>query len=182
MPTETLATFQTNQNNQFYNLYVVQQASPANSGEAPSCYSAARSLHQAGSTTVDVEATVRASVGQSSLRAHIPELLRFVKAQAPKFSWAEPGSSASISGGEFSSRIDTAYEALLSWRRNLFQLPSGKAGKSFVAEQARLFEAFAAGSVLESVALKAALVMPALLLQKPSSTSKAKDHTAALAC
>ena len=50
-----------------------------------------------------------------------------------------------------------------------------------MAEQARLFEAFAAGTVLESVALKAVLVMSALLFQKPSATSKAKDHTAALA-
>lgn len=72
---------------------------------------------------MDNEATVRASVGQSSLQAPVAELPGFAKAQALKFSWGEPGSSASISGGEFSFRIDTAYEALLSWRRNLFQLP-----------------------------------------------------------
>ena len=76
--------------------------------------------------------------------------------------------------------IDQAYLAMLSWRRNIFLLPSSKSGKEFVAEQARLFTAFGSGTTLECVALKAALVMPALLLQKPSATSKAKDHNSCL--
>ena len=41
-------------------------------------------------------------------------------------------------------------------------------------------KAFASGSALESIALKAATV-PILLLQKPSRKSKAKDHTSCLA-
>ena len=40
-----------------------------------------------------------------------------------------------------------------------------------------MFRAYADGSALESVAMKAAMVMPALLLQKPHPRSKAKDHT-----
>ena len=65
----------------------------------------------------------------------------------------------------------------MHWRRNLFKVPSGKAGKAFVRELTRLFQAYADGSSLESVALKAAMVMPALLLQKPHPRSKAKEHT-----
>ena len=55
-------------------------------------------------------------------------------------------------------------------------IPTGNAGKSFVSELANLFQAFADGSSLEQIALKAAMVMQVLLLQKPSKTSKAKDH------
>lgn len=60
---------------------------------------------------------------------------------------------------------------------NLFMVPYGKAVKSFVSELARLFKAFATASALESIALKAATLMPILLLQKPVSKSKAKDIT-----
>ena len=38
-----------------------------------------------------------------------------------------------------------------------------------------MFIAYAGRSALESVAMKAAMVMPALLLQKPHPRSKAKD-------
>ena len=40
-----------------------------------------------------------------------------------------------------------------------------------------MFNAYAEGSALECVAMKAAMTMPTLLLQKPSSKSKAKEHT-----
>ena len=59
---------------------------------------------------------------------------------------------------------------------NHLKLPSGKAGKSVVAELARLYSAYASSSALESVALKATVVLPHLLLQKPSRASKSQDH------
>ena len=40
-----------------------------------------------------------------------------------------------------------------------------------------MFQAYADASALESVALYAAMVMPALLLQNPHSKLKAKEHT-----
>ena len=43
-----------------------------------------------------------------------------------------------------------------------------------------MFQAYADGSSLESMALQAAMVMPALLLQKPHFKSKAADHNAHL--
>ena len=48
----------------------------------------------------------------------------------------------------------------------MFSVPSGNAGNAFVSELARLFQAYAEGSALESIALKAVTVMSALLLQK----------------
>ncbi len=57
---------------------------------------------------------------------------------------------------------------------------SGKAGKDYVKEQARLLKAYSDETPLEQVALKAAMVMPLLLLQKPHPTSKTKEHVCCL--
>ena len=47
-------------------------------------------------------------------------------------------------------------------------------------ELSRLFLAFASASSMESIALRAAIVLPILLLQKPHCKSKAKEHTTCL--
>ena len=59
-------------------------------------------------------------------------------------------------------------------------VPLGSVGKSFVAELARLYDAFASGSALESVALRAAIVLPILVLKIPHSRSKVKEPVACL--
>ena len=78
--------------------------------------------------------------------------------------------------GRTSQAITAAYTEVVHWNRNLFLVPSGNAGKDFVTELARLFRSYAEASALESVALKAAMVMPHLLLQKPFISTKAKYH------
>ena len=88
----------------------------------------------------------------------------------PRFTWGD------LRGEDFTQVIEAAYAETVTWRRNLFNIPSGKNGKAFVSELARLFRSFAEATALELVALKAAMVMPHLLLQKPSQKSKAKDH------
>ena len=92
----------------------------------------------------------------------------------PRFTWGELDSET------FTQRLSHAYSTVVHWRRNIFSIPSGNAGTAFVTELSRLFCAYAVGSALESVALKAAMTMCALLLQKPSRSSKAKDHVACL--
>ena len=62
------------------------------------------------------------------------------------------------------------------WKRNIFRVPQGNIGKQFVDELARLYAAFADGSALESVSLKAIIVIPHLLLQKPHHSSKTKEN------
>ena len=81
-----------------------------------------------------------------------------------------------IQGKEFHVIVNQAYEEVVHWWRNLFQIPSGSAGKAFVTELAHLYQAYADGSSLEGVAMKACMVAPILLLQKSSRTSKSKDH------
>ena len=85
-----------------------------------------------------------------------------------------------MNGEDFIQAVTAAYEEIIHWRRNLFLTPSGKAGKLFVSEMARLFRAYGEGSALESIALKAAMIMPALLLQKPYTSSKAREHATCL--
>ena len=69
-----------------------------------------------------------------------------------------------------------AYSEAVHWKRNIFLVPSGSVGKEFIQEMARIFEAYAEGSQLESFALTAAMTMPLLLLQKPHKESKTSDH------
>ena len=62
----------------------------------------------------------------------------------------------------------------------MFLLPTGKAGKLFFDELTKLFNAWIDDSPLKKKAMKAAMIMPSLLLQKPSKESKSKDHLKAL--
>jgi len=55
-------------------------------------------------------------------------------------------------------------------------LPSGRAGKEFIEETTRLIHEWVNNSPLHEIALKALMVMPSLLLQKPNKKSKAKEH------
>ena len=78
----------------------------------------------------------------------------------PSFLWAK------VHGSEFVSKVNNMYEEVIHWRHNLFSVQVGKAAKQFVQELAQLFQSFANGSALEGTALKAALLMPILLMQK----------------
>ena len=104
----------------------------------------------------------------------LPDLPVFKPHANPEFSWGALDSS------RFSTVLETAYDETVHWRKNCFKIPHGNAGKSFVNELARLFQAFATGSALESVALKAAMTLPPLLLQKPHRNSKTKTLIACL--
>ena len=52
--------------------------------------------------------------------------------------------------------------------------------KQFVKEVARLFNTYAEASPMEGKALKAVMVLPALVLQKPFRESRSKDHSKCL--
>jgi len=59
--------------------------------------------------------------------------------------------------------------------RNIFSVPVGKVGTQFVWELARLFQHFADCSALEGCALKAAMLMPILSLQRTQFKSRSKE-------
>ena len=89
---------------------------------------------------------------------------------APNFIWGD------VPGESFVHSVTCCYDEVVHWRKVLFRNPQAKCGRAFVAEQARLFRAYAVGSALESIALKAAMIMPVLLLQHPYVKSKEKHH------
>ena len=94
--------------------------------------------------------------------------------EVENFFWGEK------KGSDFKLDLNIAYEQIVYWRQNLFLLPTGNVGKRFIREITRLINCWIDDSPLKHVAFKAIMVMPALLLQKPSQSSKAKDHLAAL--
>ena len=120
------------------------------------------------SMTARASATSTSEAAVATERGEMYSLPSFSVAQEPNFMWA------GVDGVSFT--VDSTYTEVTHWRRNVFKVPSGKAGKAFVAEMSRLIRAYAEGSTLETIALKCAMIMPALLLQKPHKTSKAKDH------
>lgn len=82
----------------------------------------------------------------------------------------------SMDGHTFKSKICEAYEEVIHWIPNLFIPPFGASGTKFVQELARMLQAYGDSSSLEGISMKGIAVLQHLLLQKPSKTSKAKDH------
>ena len=104
----------------------------------------------------------------------INELPAYTLSWTTNFIWgAEDGESLAQS-------VNAIYDEVVHWKLNLFKTPSGKAGRLFVQEVTRLFTAYAENSALESVSLKAAMIMPTLLLQKPHQRSKPKEFSSHL--
>ena len=89
-------------------------------------------------------------------------LPNFVHCARPNFQWSERVDAAC-----FIESIKAAYKEMITWRRNIFSVPSGKMGLAFVSEVSRLFKCYAESSALESISLMAVMVLPALVLQKP---------------
>ena len=80
-------------------------------------------------------------------------------------------------GVEIKNALNSAYDEVVTWRKNLFKLPSGKHGKAFIHEITKwVNEYVSSSSGLESVAMTAIMILPPLLLQKPTKRSKTKDH------
>ena len=67
----------------------------------------------------------------------------------------------------FHWKVSTAYDEVVHWQRNLFLVPYGRVGRDFVHELAKLFLSYGKVGPLEVIAIKATMLMCALLLQKP---------------
>ena len=73
--------------------------------------------------------------------------------------------------------IDEFYEKMVFFRKNLFKLPSGKPGIELVGELAFWLRQFNRNGKLNKVAIKSVMILPTLLVQKPSPN---KQHSCAL--
>ena len=65
------------------------------------------------------------------------------------------------------AHMKETYDEVVHWKMNLFLIPFGSVGKSFITELARLYRAVATSSAQQTSALKASTVLTVLALQKP---------------
>ena len=76
--------------------------------------------------------------------------------------------------------VNATYDEIVRWRKNVFMLPSGAAGKAFIRETTRLLNLWTSEALLSGIAWKAIMIMPSLLLQKPKYNSSSKEHSECL--
>ena len=74
------------------------------------------------------------------------------------------------------SLITDAYNEIASWRKNVFLVPYGKVVGDFIDQVTLHINDWNSGSDNQHISLKAAFVLLAVGLQKPSPKSNAKDH------
>ena len=97
--------------------------------------------------------------------------------QSAMFVWC-----SGLTSSEFLARLNTAYSEVVHWKQNLFTIPYCSAGHSVIKDLSSLFRAYCDSTALETVALKAAMVLPPLLLQRPHCRSTNHDHKRCLEC
>ena len=90
------------------------------------------------------------------------------------FVWGQHGDGRAIT--VTLSTIDNAYNEILKCRKNTFLVPYGKVERDFIDKMTEHINDWNNGSKMHPIALKAAIVLLAVGLQKPSQKSKAKDH------
>ena len=105
----------------------------------------------------------------------IPDLVwtlpPFEKTRSPSFTWGNV-----VDGPTFCRKIRAAYDEVTRWRRNVFNVPTGKAGTMFI----HVLCEYGSESPTEKIAISAAMIIPHLLLQKPHAKSKSRDHVSCL--
>ena len=110
----------------------------------------------------------------SSLSVSCPSVINLPSYQpvsTANFAW-----NSDVPARECIDAINYCYEKAVHWIPNLFSLPSGKQGRLFVKELSRLFYLYTESSAMECIALKAAFLLPLLVLQKPHKRSKLREH------
>ena len=81
-----------------------------------------------------------------------------------------------LDGNELVEIINKVYDDVITWRKNLFLVPTGKLGKDFIILMTYWLEQFNNNSDFKCIALKTFMILPSLFIQKPSKNSKVKDH------
>ena len=97
----------------------------------------------------------------------VPNLPNYPESTKPRFS------NHDIPGETFANLINDLYDEIVTWKKNLFKLPTGNAAKAFIKELSLWLERF---NRKKSFALKFYIILPALMLQKPSKASKSQEH------
>jgi hypothetical protein len=104
-------------------------------------------------TTMGLSATMDASIGVESASTNGTSIER------PEFQKDD---------------VEQAYESIVYWRKNLFQLPSGKIGKIVVSEMTRIVNLWNDDTMWSGHAWKMMMILPNLLLQRTTNVKNTK--------
>ena len=77
---------------------------------------------------------------------------------------------------EFCSCVSDIYENVKTWRNNMFEIPAGTQAKKFIGLMNFWLDQFNKETPWQGIALKVFMIIPNLILQKPSKKSKTKQH------
>ena len=72
--------------------------------------------------------------------------------------------------------LKVAHIEIVTWQKNIIDVPRGKIGKDFIAEATRLIQLFNNKTQWEPLAIHFLSIFFPIMLQKPSKNSKNKDH------
>ena len=100
----------------------------------------------------------------------VPNLPSYFESTKPRFSYHD------IPGETFANLINDLCNEIVTWKKNLFKLPTGNAAKAFIKELSLWLERFNRKTEHHSIALKVYIILPVLMLQKPSKTSKSQEY------
>ena len=81
-----------------------------------------------------------------------------------------PTQAYNIPGADLAKSINALYEEIITWRKNLFPIPFGQQGKSHTALLSEWLTLYNNTS-FQGIALKVFMVIPALMMQKPFTTT-----------
>ena len=118
-------------------------------------HQASNEVNQTTSLQRSQDTTQRA---QSTIQPNLPDYEVF-PTEIKNKTWGN------ISHESFCDIINGVYDEIVHFRRNIFNVPSGRAGKAFIEELTFWIKQFNSNSDLNSVALKAFMVLPTLILQ-----------------
>ena len=89
-------------------------------------------------------------------------------------------SHSDVTSTSLDYHVNIAYEEIVKWRRNIFNILKGSTGKDFISEMTQHIVYWNIKSGNHSFALKAFMIMPSLLLQKHDHKAKEVENKAHL--
>ena len=96
---------------------------------------------------------------------------RCLSIKANKINWGELEGEQAIR-----SAIDTIYNEILDWKKNIFPIPRGKCGNDLIKELTRLIQLFVRDTEWQRLSLALVHIFLPIMLQKPSAKSKPRDN------
>ena len=85
-------------------------------------------------------------------------------------------SNNNLDGRSVAELIDKAYNKIVKSRKSLILVPTGNEEKEIISEPTYCLEQLNQNTIFKGISMKIFIVLPSLLLQKPSATSKTKDQ------